>query len=500
MIQTLTLVQHGQRFLVQDSKPRRLGSLFVPLRRSYMLIMPGILFAGALFCWTLGTDLSLIVGACVLSGVSLYLLFDLLGRRAPLRVSTLLAITLALAYGLGSANTWFTLPRSDETLGDFLGISTPTLAYGIASVLVSCAFLLSLGELFEKPLFGEDFELKFNNRSLVLLTLGAAALAASFAHGSTSFMGETAAQGPDDYGRISVLGSLSAWLSGPLLALSVCVALNLKNRFGRTYAAVLSVALFIMIFPLGRRILIYAMVLAFIGLRLGRYQIPWSPLKKIIVLAVLASFLYTATIGFFYLRIAGYGQVRLTLLQRVGAAIKLAEEKSYSDIKEQFANNVQKRTFILGFLSQVEAYAATMETGHGTDLSGQFQLALPSILFPSKDVLFQEEGYANQLFGSNYIDEANSILTVGAIDFGIWGVLIYPLLFVIMIRVFFEVTAQTLPVFVSCFIILGSCSTLLEPEITATAYFLIIRNGLLFGFFVWFVMALPEFKIKNVGL
>lgn len=500
MIQTLTLVQQGHRLLVQDSKPRRLGSLFIPLRRSYLLIMPSILFASALFCWTLGTDLSLIVGAMILGGISLYLLFDLLGRRAPLRVSTLLVITLGLAYGLGSANTWFTLPRSDEALGEFLGINTPSLAYGIASVLVTSALLLGLGELFEKPLFGEDFELKFNNRSLVLLTLGTAALAGSFLHGSTGFMGETAAQGPDDYGRISVLGSLSAWLSGPLLALSVCVSLNLKSRFGRIYSAVLAVAIFAMIFPLGRRVLIYAIVLAFIGLRLGRYKIPWSPLKKTIVLTLLACFLYIATIGFFYLRLAGYGQVRLTLLQRVGAAIKLAEEKSYSDIKEQFSSNVQQRTFILGFLSQVEAYAATMETGHGTDLAGQFQLALPSIFFPSKDVFFQEEGYANQLFGSNYLDEANSILTAGAVDFGIWGVLAYPIFIVIMVRIFFEVVSHSLPVFVSCFIILGSCSTLLEPENTLTPYFLILRNGLLFGFFVWFVMALPEFKIKNVGL
>jgi len=500
MIQTLTLVQQGHRFLVQDSKLRRLGSLLVPLRRSYVLIMPSILFAGALFCWTFGTDFSLVAGASVLSGISLYLLFDLLARRAPLRVSTLLVITLGLSYGLGSANTWFTLPRGDEALGDFLGISTTSLAYGTASVLASCALLLGLGELFEKPIFGEDFELKLNNRSLVLLTLGAAALAISFLHGSTGFMGETAAQGPDDYGRISVLGSLSAWLSGPLLALSVCVSLNLKNRFGRIYARVLSIALFVMIFPLGRRVLIYAIVLAFIGLRLGRYQILWSPLKKIIVLAVLAGFLYAAILGFFYLRVAGYALVHPTLIQRISAAIKFAEEKSYSDIQEKLSNNVQTRTFILGYLAQLEGYAATMETGHGTDLLGQFQLALPSVLFPSKDVFFQEEGYANTLFGSSYTDEANSILTAGAVDFGTLGVLIYPLFSVVMVRIFFEVIAQSLPVFVSCFIILGSCSTLLEPEVSVTAYFLILRNGLLFGFFVWFVMALPEFKIKNVGL
>ncbi len=499
MLQTLTLVQQGRRTLIRGARPRRFGSLFIPRRLGYLIVMPTILLGAAIFCWATGTDFALITGAVVLAGVALYLSFDLLGRRAPLRVSTIIAITLGLAYGLGSANTWFTLPRSDISLGEFLHIDNADLAYGIASVLTSVALLVSVGELYETPIFGEDFELKFNNRSVLFLTLGTAVLAVSFARGSTGFMGASAGQG-EDYGRIGILASLSDWLSGSLLALAVCLSLNVKSGFTRTYVRILSVLLFLMVFPLGRRVMIYSVVLTLIGLRLGRYKIPYSPLKKAVLLGLVAAVIYFATIGFFFLRIAGYGLLRPTLLQRVSAAVSLAKDTSFADIKQRFSENVQRRTFILGFLAQIESYSRYMPTAYGRDITKQAEVALPSVLFPEKDVIFSEEGLANQLFGTSYLDEANSVLTAGAVDFGIWGVFLYPLIAVLVFRLFFEFIAEAMPSFAACFVILSSFATILEPENTVTAYFVIVRNGIIFGGAVWFIMALPEFRIKNVDL
>ncbi len=498
-MQTAILEQRGQKTLIRLARPRRFGSLFLPLRRSYLFIMPAILVAAALPCWALGTDLSLIFGAVVVALVSLFLLFDLLGRRAPLRVSTAFAITLGLAYGLGTANTWFTLPRGDEALGDFLHISTPDLTFAMGSVLFSMAILLALGELYERPIFGQDFDLKFNNRALVFLTLGTAALAGSFARGSTGFQGVAAGEG-SDFGHLGYIASLAEWLSGPLLALCVCVSVNIRERFTRNYARILSVLVFLMIFPQGRRVMIYSLVLALLGLRLGRYRIPYSPLKKTVLLAILAFVVYLATIGFFYLRIAGYGLLRPTLPQRLGAAVRLFEEKDYAEIKKQFADNVQRRTFVLGFLAQVEGYSRTMSPAHGEDFTAQFQLALPSLLYGDKDLFFTEEQLANRVFGTSYTDEANSIYSAGAVDFGLWGVLFYPVLAVIFFRVAFEVISEAMPVFASCFITLASFATILQPENTLTAYFVIVRNGILFGGVVWFIMSLPEFRVKNVGL
>ena len=499
MMQSIPAAREPQRLLVRSARPRRLGSLFIPLRRNYLLVMPMMLFSAAILCWATGTDFSMIASALVLAGVSLYLMYDLLGRRAPLRVSTVLAITLGLAYGLGTVNTWFTLPRGDLTLGDFLHEDTADLAHGMASILTSIALLIGIGELLETPIFGEDFELKFNNRSVVFLTFGALVLASSFARGSTGFMGAAVQEG-SELGRLGYLASLSEWLSGSLLALSICVTLNIKSRFLRIYTRVLSILLFIMVFPLGRRVMIFAVVLSLVGLRLGRYKIPYSPFKKIILLGVLAGAVYFASIGFFYLRVAGYGMVKPTIVERLQAATQLFKDKDYADIKGEFSKNVQTRTFVLSFIGELQGYTHGAPAAYGDDIAGQFQLAIPSLLFPQKNTFFTEEDMANQLFGSHYIDEPNSIFSAGSIDFGLWGILLYPLIAVLLIRTFFELLSAALPVFASSFVILSSFSVILEPETAADAYFLVIRNGIIFGSVVWAVMSLPEFRVKNVGL
>ncbi|RRA49680.1 hypothetical protein [Acidipila sp. EB88] len=499
MIQTNSLVQVGRRTLVRYPRPRRLGSLFIPQRRSYLLIMPMILLSASLICFATGSDFSMILGALTLTGVSAYLLFDLLGRRAPLRVSLVLAITLGLAYGLGTVNTWYTLPRGDATLGEFLHKDTEDLAHAMAFILMSIASLVGLGELFETPIFGEDFELRFNNRSVLFLTLGTAVLGASFLHGSTGFMGAATEEGAEA-GRLGYLASLSEWLSGSLLALAVCMSLNIRGRFLKLYTRALSILLFIMVFPLGRRIMIFAVVLSLLALRLGRYKIPYSPLKKIVLLGLLGGGVYFATIGFFYLRVAGYGLARPTLAQRVSAAIQLAHDKSYADIKEDFSKNVQTRTFLLGFIGDLVGFTSAEPGAHGTDISGQLQLAIPSLLYPEKNLNFSEENLANELFGAHYLDEANSIYSTGAVDFGFWGILFYPLAAVIMVRAFFEFIGEAMPLFASSFVIIASLSVILEPETAADSYFLLIRSGILFGSVVWAVMSLPEFRIKNVGL
>ena len=495
----LTHVSSEGRLLLRSPRARRLGSLFIPLRRIYLFVLPSILFAGALFCWAVGSDLSMITGAVVLSAITAYLLFDLLGRRAPLRVSTVLAGTLGIAYGLGTANTWFTLPRGKEDLGDFFHINTASLAHAMGSIQAAVALLLIFGELLETPIFGEDFELRFNNRSITFLTFGTIVLMASFAHGSTGFMGAAAGEGAD-IGHLGYLASLSEWLTGSLFAMSFCISLNVKSRFSRNYARILTVILALMLFPLGRRAMLFSVVLALLALRLGRYKIPFSPIKKIVVLGVLGGIIYIASIGFYYLRVAGYGLVKPTLVQRIQAAVAFAKVKSFSEVKRLMSENVQTRTFVVGFLAQLEGYTEIMPAAHGEDLAKQFQLAIPSLLYSGKDLFFQEEHLANELFGSTYTDEANTILTAGAVDFGIWGMLVYPLLAAAMIRLFIGFVSEALPVFASCFIILASFSTVLEPELAAVAYFLILRNGLIFGSVVWFVMSLPEFRIKNVSL
>ncbi len=147
-----------------------------------------------------------------------------------------------------------------------------------------------------------------------------------------------------------------------------------------------------------------------------------------------------------------------------GTALTRATEANQS--------NVQKRTFVLGFFADVLEGSSRHTPALGQDLAGYTSDAIPRLLNPDKDLSFGEEGLADGLFGLTYTDAANSIITNGAVDFGLLGVIAYPLLIVVLIRVSIEVFARFLPALPLSIIVLGTIFTLLQTESGTSAYFL----------------------------
>ena len=494
MIETLTLVRDHGRLLIQDVRRRRFGSLFVPRRRSYFLVMPGILLAAGILGLAVRNDFTLIFDASVASAISIYLIYDLLGRAAPLRISTVIALTLGLGYGLGTVNTWYTLPRAGKTLGEFLYLDTSDLAQAMAGILIALALMLSLGEMLEKPIFGEEFRLDFQNRAIFIVSLGALFRFVTVATGhATGFV--ATGNGPE--GHVGAIATISGDVEAPLLAIAFCMALNARSRWERFYLYALTFVLFVLDFPNGRRAMIYGMVLLILATRLGRFRVSISPFKKIIAVLIMGGILYFFTLAFFYFRVASYTLVHPTITQRVDAVIELVKDKKGSKVDEEFASNVQGRTFILGFVGELVGYTNSIPGTHGQDLWSQFQFALPSALYPGKNVNFSEEGLANDQFGSHFPDQANSILTAGVVDFGMLGLLIYPLVFILLFRFYIEVVSDAMPAFPACFIVLLLIGTLLEPEIDVASYFIAMRDGILVGAGVWALNAIPRLQLTK---
>jgi len=482
---------------VSLERPRRLGSVMPMPRNLYMLYLPLLMVFTALICWVIETDTMLMVGSVVLGLVSLFTFYQIVVDQKPIRVTTLLMTTLGLGYGLGTANTWFTLPRSGQDLGAFLHRDPAALTHTMGSILFSMAILMAVGEVAEKPIFGEDFELRFPPQAFVFITAGVGIVIAAFATGRLNFMGAATGEG----NTLGVFTSFSVWLIGTLFSFTLVAALNTKGIFLKSFLILLTLVQFVLEIPLGRRSMLFTLVLAAMALRLGRFRFNWSWPKRIVVGAVLAGTLYVTSIGFFYLRLAGFssGKAHLGIVERITLAIGYFEDKNFDEVQKAFSKNVQTRTFILGFLAELEEYSNHFTPGYGRDLSGQFQYAIPSILYPDKDRYFGEEGLANELFGSAYLDEANSVLTGGAVDFGLLGIVIYPLMISFMLRYFFEFVGEALPTFVAAFIIFSGFAVLLQPETQITDYFLVMRSGLLFGSVVWFFIALPAFRLTNKG-
>jgi hypothetical protein len=474
--------------------PRRLGAIFPRQRSSYLLYLPLTMTAMAIMCWVAPNDTMLMFGSVFLGAIATYLGVELIFKRGPIRVSTMIVIAQGLGYGIGTANTWFTLPRGGESVAAFLHHDPVAVTHTMGTVLFSMAVLLSVGEAFEKPLFGEEFELLLSHQAIIFISVGVVVLIGAYAHGSLNYMG--ASHG--DNGQLGVFPSFAAWLIGTLFAVTLLAALNARTATMRRYLSLLAALQFLLEIPMGRRALIYTVIVALIVLRLGPHRFHWSWLKRIVVGAVLVGVLYLSTIAFYYLRLAGYTtKASLSIVDRVSLAIDYYEQKDYSEVKEQFASNVQTRTFIIGFLADLEQNAEHFTPALGRGLIGQIQSAIPSVLYPEKDRYYGEEGLSDEIYGTTYLDEANSVLTAGALDFGTLGMIVYPVVLALLLRFFFEFIGQSLPTFVATIIIIAGFGEILEAEDNLVAYFIIMRNGLLFGSIVWLFIAMPALRLRK---
>ena len=108
-----------------------------------------------------------------------------------------------------------------------------------------------------------------------------------------------------------------------------------------------------------------------------------------------------------------------------------------------------------------------------------------------------EETLDNELFGLTYRDAANSILTNGATDFGLLGVLMYPLLLVWLMRLSVEILSKFLTALPVSIIALGAIFTLLETENSLTIYLVTIRNQIIFSIILLIFSRLPIIRLRN---
>jgi hypothetical protein len=60
-----------------------------------------------------------------------------------------------------------------------------------------------------------------------------------------------------------------------------------------------------------------------------------------------------------------------------------------------------------------------------------------------------------------------------------------------------ELVGEIMPSFPACFIVLLLLGTLIEPETTATSYFLALREAIMVGGGVWALSVIPRLQITG---
>lgn len=477
---------------------RPLGNDLAPPRLRYIIFIPAILALTGIASWMMGDEPGLVLGAGVATAVAFYTMWEWLIRRGPLRFSMLMALALLLGYGLGTLNTWLTLPRGSLSLADFMGQSQAILTRGVGAVLIAAAPLYFLGEIFEKPVFGRDFRFCFDDRTRALTYVGAIAMLGGYFTHSLGFGGVTATGGHQ-----SIAGAFLIWLFAPVTALAVAGFLSARTLKDKLLGGLSSLILLLIFSVLGRRILIYTTVEIFFMLGLIGYQWRGKIVRKILLLLVLGTIIVGTALTFMLLRVAGSTSSRKHLspgqrFKIVGGMVKKGGAYELATAKTQ--ENAQTRTFILAFFANVLDASSRETPAMGKDALGYLPFAIPSVIYPDKDLSFSEERLVDRQFGFSYSDEANSIVTAGATDFGLFGVIVYPILMVIVIRLVYDLIARLFSVVPLLFATLAFISLLLQTELTLNSYFNALRDTLLFTVIIAAFLAIPPFRVSSDGL
>lgn len=461
----------------------------------YVNHIPAILMLTGLVTWIASNEAAMVIAAAVGGAVAVYMVWDWLFVEGPTRFTTLVAMGLLLGYGLGTLNTWLTLPRGGFSVAQFLGADEGVYARGMAAVLIASAPLCFLGELFERPVFGSEFRIPLNQRTYLLIVLGTGAMVAGFFTHSLGFQGAQIAGS-----QLSVASALLSWIFPPLVAVSVAVFMVTRGRFARPLMGFCTVILCFLIMAVSRRFMIYTAMTSIFALRLTGYRLKGTFFKKILLIGGVGFFLAVGITVFMLLRLAGFQthSTSTSLVQRVQIAMTWVEEgTALSRATEANRTNAQKRTFVLGFFADVLEGSTRRTPAMGQDFTNYLLVAIPRVFYADKGDVLGEEGIADAQFGLTYNDAANSILTNGATDFGIIGVLAYPLLAAAVLRLIIALLPGVLPPLPVAFMALATIFTLVQTETSLEVYLTTIRGILIFAVIFWLFYRLPQFTLRN---
>ncbi len=463
-------------------------------RAAYFLYYPLAMLAAAILLYMVPSDGVLFGASLVGAAVGLLSLWNLTLGRGPFRVSILLGMTLLLAYGLGTANTWLTLPRGGLEISAAFLRSTESLAHGLGTVLIATAFLYSVGELLETPVVGLSFYVQPDGRKYLLMMLGTALLLIDYATGSLSYMGAVL----NDNQKLSVMAAAGLWFAAGVFPYCLVLFLNSPRGLMRTVSLGFTVLNFFLLVPLGRRVLGYGVITALFALRFTgvRPRLHW--IKTPFYTLLIGGGVLVGSTVFFYMRQSGgslHGQ-QGSILERISLAWDFYNQRDSSEVTGKLNSNVQKRTFVLAYLSDLVSASERSRPMYGENLLNQLGFTLPSAFFSDKNQLEAEEQLVDRHWNFAYVDQANSVYTAGVLDFGLAGAIVYPLLIVGLVRLFLLVIKRYWPEMASSFVILVMVAQLLEPETTVTAYVVTIRNGLLFSLAIGILAVLPGFRLR----
>lgn len=457
-----------------SAEPRKLNPIYSCLVPLTLLVVAGLVH-------TFTNEEMFAAAAAVLALVGLGTFADALFGTVSIGVFKIIGLSYCLGFGLSSFNTWYGTHLIPEPLALYTQYSDRILCHGLAFVCFSVAVFFFLGEVLERHIVIDPRALA---RSVEInwFIWGAFALViAAFLHGSLGYMGFST-----NDGKVDVLGAAGYWVISPLFALALTKAIHSETPGKRLLHWLLFATVALMLLPLGRRVLIYTIFVAGLFLRFDPTVSSLKGRTKVMIVALTLVLLSVGTFGFLYLRFATYelgDQTHYSLAALTSEAVVVFRKRSYAEVATVMQENAESRGFVLGYSAAVLEFSETQQISGGEGLGDAIFLVIPSALNPGKlsHLPEQEEYLVDRLYHTDYADEANTLLSAGAVDFGSFGALVYPL-GIAGLTIFMLNQARRLltPVF-SVVVVLASFYALLNLETTVTSYLVLLRDTTLYA-------------------
>lgn len=440
--------------------------------------------------WIVPTDTMTGISCAIATVISCIMMWEYLFTSHAIRFSNVCAMGLLIGYGAGTLNSWIAISRGGYPLASALGQTVPELANGVAAALMSCALLLCLGELLERPILTLADTLPITIGIKRIVFIGVIVLAAGIVAGKFHQGGAIGASAH----RAGFVGIFIEFILGPTVILATVVFLTAKDKLDKYLFGGIVLFLGVLEVTQGRRNLVYP---ALVAIPLARYagfrwgQLSW---KRILLIVFACAFLFVGVLGYQLLRLAGYATSTLSIGAEARQALRWEQQgRAWKIAATSSISNVQQRTLVVGFLSDILYRTKTETPAHGQDLLLQAETTIPSAVDKDKPTI-SEEGFASQVFGVFYPDLANSLFTAGAIDFGVWGVMIYPIVTILCLSYIFRLCSTYFSFEVIFFGLAAFLLTVIAAEQNLASYFGVFRNWVIFAIFLYLASKLPRFE------
>lgn len=472
------------------------------MHKHYLTTLSSVLVASAFLLFIFQSEIVVFNAVAVVMSIGAILLLVQISRSIQqTRLSTILALSLLLGYGVGSLNsvfdTWF---QTSMDVAEYFGYQPSQLAIAQIVVCLSVSALLWISKFEKRSVFHyKVVTIAVGARELVFTLILAAIVIYAFATGGIGFQGLYSSES----GRISIIGVIASMIHPAIVAFAVYCFHKASGK-QKLYFGVIAALMMVLLIPQGRRIFLYSVVLSLFAYMLagGRFRV--IKIKTILLYGTIVILTIFAFNYFFAMRMATYefatgGYNLWDLVNK--ASTTLLDSDARAGMQALQTENMRERTFILGYLAELLDKTWTIPPLYGQILEFSLQIAMPSILSSSKSSVIQigyEEAIANPHFGLPILDVPNTVLTSGISDFGIFGAFLYPLLVLGLYKVA-QVALGRLnspPVcLIGSFILVYS---LLQVEETLAFHFVMIRDLMLSVFLMAVIYKISGFRIRAV--